>query len=115
VSSDGSLPATDPFAFIIKVVPTPNSSNPNSADITFAIKNNTAKTITFPGNLTVTVTITQAGSTQAQTYVLQPKDSNGPVSSIAPGEKITSNPTTATVLGSGTFTASATCDVDYGS
>ncbi|MEY2397329.1 MAG: hypothetical protein QOJ00_503 [Actinomycetota bacterium] len=104
-SADPATSSTDPFSFTIKV--TPGSGN----DVHFLIvlQNNTARTISFPNGLHLVVTISQPGSPD-QAYSL----ASSSFASMAPRERdsVTSD---GLVIGAGTFTASATCDVDYGS
>ncbi len=104
-SPDPNPSASDPFSFTIKATPTA----PNTVHLAILLKNQTARTLRFPNGLRITVTVSQSGSPN-QTYAL----TSSTFTSMVPCEsdRITSD---ATVLGTGSFRASATVEVDYGS
>ena len=98
---------TDPLSFLIQVVP----RGSNTADIVVKLRNNTNRTITFPGGLKITVTVAQQG-VDPQTFVLAAASQT---SLEGNGFGLTISSNGATILGSGTFTATAVMPVDYGS
>jgi hypothetical protein len=98
---------TDPLSFLIQIVP----KGANSADIVVKLRNNTGRTISFPGGLKITVTVAQQGA-ESQTFVLA---SASQTTLEGNGFGLTISSSGATILGSGTFTATAVMPVDYGS
>lgn len=101
--------ATDPLSFLITA--TPKSGTTNNVTFKVTLQNHTSRTIRFPNGIKIRVKVTQDGSPD-QTYDLSPQP---PFTSMESCESDVFTATDATVLGSGTFTASATVDVDYGS
>ncbi|MBA2608037.1 MAG: hypothetical protein H0U92_03780 [Actinobacteria bacterium] len=95
---------SDPFSFTIKA-----TGSGNSVHFAILLKNQTARTLTFPNGLRIIVTVSQSGSPN-QTYALTSSTFTSMAS--CESDSITSD---ATVLGSGSFQASATVEVDYGS
>lgn len=104
-SPEPTASASDPFSFTIKATPT----GAGGVHFTIQLQNHTSRTISFPGGLRIIVTVSQAGSAD-QTYSL----ASSTFTSMAPGERDTVQ-SDGVVVGSGSFVASATCDVDYGS
>lgn len=104
-SAEPNPSASDPFSFTIKATPT----NANEVHFTIQLQNHTSRTIRFPDGLRIIVTVSQSGAAD-QTYAL----TSSTFTSMAPGEKDTVQ-SDGVVVGSGTFVASAICDVDYGS
>lgn len=97
---------TDAFFFQIRVVPTGG----NQVTLQAAIYNNSGRTISFPGGVKVSISITQNGVTQS--FLLEsPSDT----SLQGGGYGISLSGAGRTVTGTGAFTASATVPADFGS
>lgn len=97
---------SDPFFFQIRVVPTGGSQ----VTLQAAIYNNTGRTVSFPGGVKITISITQNGVSQL--FLLEsPSDT----SLQGGGYGISLGGAGRTVTGTGSFTASATIPVDFGS
>jgi hypothetical protein len=106
-SSGKPSPSSDRFSFTVEATPTAA----NTVHFSIELRNQTAKTISFPGGVVqITVTVSQPGSAN-QTYEL-----NSAFAPMQPCERaLVSTTTDPNVNGSGSFTASAATTVDYGS
>jgi hypothetical protein len=97
--------ASDQFSFTI----TASANSANNVHFSVTLQNHTSRTITFPGGINVHVKVSQSGSPD-QTYDL----AKSTFTSMEPCETDLVQ-ADATVLGSGSFVASGTVNLDYGS
>ncbi len=111
-NADGSItgaaapacPASDPFCFYLS-----SSDAGGATKFSVNIRNNTARTISFPNGLRIVVTVNRPSGTQSQ-FVMDASS----VTNLASKEGLMISSST-TFPDDGQYTFSATCGVDYGS
>ncbi len=96
---------TDQLSFLITA--TPRSGTTNTVDFKIRLENHTSRRIDFGNGIVIRITVTQSGAPD-QTYDLSPQPAFKSMDSCEKDDLTASN---ATVLGSGSFTASAAVDL----
>lgn len=108
-----TLPAptpSDPFNFRLAAEVVSSAADSRQVKFHVVITNNTGKAISFPGGLKILIHVDR-GSDPAVEFTL----GDTSVTSISPRESLDVKSGTTTVLGSGTYTVTASVPVDYGS